>query len=265
MATNWFDPTGSNSGFYNSPQDFLFKSQGGTWYGQGASGQNEASKMPTMGDYYFGGGGQQPSYYDQQRAQMAEPIRSVAPPGGPMAPQASPARMGGGGNIINLGDNVNVPAGNLWNRYEAVQANPAMIEADPAYRYMLEQGEEALRRSAGARRQRFSGGTMLDFQKHAQGQAANYLQRLLPELRTGATQEYERDRQNILGRRTEATMQALQADPYGQARNMAARYKTMNELMSSPFYAAWARAGQGDRLQKQWMEGQRLNQSIWGG
>ena len=264
MATNWFDPTGSNSGFYNSPQDFLFKSQGGTWYGQGASGQNEASKMPTMGDYYFGGGGQQPSYYDQQRAQMAEPIRSVAPPGGPMAPQASPARMGGGG-IINLGDNVNVPAGNLWNRYEAVQANPAMIEADPAYRYMLEQGEEALARSAGARRKRFAGSTMLDFQKHAQGQAANYMRTMLPELRAGAGQEYEINRNNIMGQRSEASMKALQGDPYGRARQTASRFKTLGEYQSSPEYAAQARAGRGEQAVMEWMRGQEMNRSIFGG
>jgi hypothetical protein len=260
MATNWFDPTGSNSGFYNSPQDFLFKSQGGTWYGQGASGQAEASKMPTMGDYYFGGGGQQPA------APQAQPMNPVY--GGPTQPQGYNAPQGGRvapGGSMDLGNNVNVPTGPLWNRYQAVQANPAMIEADPAYRYMLQQGEEALGRSAGARRKRFAGGTMLDFQKHAQGQAANYMRTMLPELRAGAGQEYEINRNNIMGQRSEASMKAMQGDPYGRARQTASRFKTLGEYQSSPEYAAQARAGRGDQAVMEWMRGQEMNRSIFGG
>lgn len=263
MATNWYDPSGSNAGFYNSPQDFLFKSSGGTWYGQGASGQDDAAKMPTMGDFYFGAP-QQSSYYDQQRQQMAQPIRQVASPEGPMGAPAPMSRMGGGGSI-NLGDNVSVPQGPLWQRYQAVQANPEMITADPAFQFLQQQGEQALGRSAGARRKRFAGQTMLDFQKQGQGQAANYLRTLLPELRAGAGQEYEVNRRNVLGKRTEATMQALQSDPYGHARNLASQFRTLQEYMASPAYAASARAGRGEQALALYRRGQELNKSIWGG
>lgn len=249
MATNWYDPSGSNAGFYNSPQDFLFKGNDSTWYGQGPSGQEDAARMPTMGDYYFGNA--QPS------DPAAAPIQQVY--GGPTRPEGynapAPSRMGGGGSI-NLGDNVTVPQGPLWQRYQALQANPAMMEADPAYRYMLEQGEEALGRSAGARRKRFAGGTMLDFQRHAQGQAAGYLQRMLPELRAGAGQEYDINRQNVLGQRAESGAKALQADPYGQARRIASTFPTFDA-----YQQAWGKHANIDLYRR----GQELNKSLWGG
>jgi len=256
MATNWYDPNGAGSGFFNSPQDFLFKSQGGTWYGQGPAGQNDASRMPTMGDYYFGGGQQQPAT-DPLAYAKSLPLAS----GGPTTPEGynpgTPARLGGGGHI-NLGNNVSVPQGPLWQRYQALQANPAMIEADPAYRYMLEQGEEALGRSAGARRKRFAGQTMLDFQKHAQGQAAGYLRQLLPELRAGAGQEYRMAENEAQAGAQQRGMEAIAADPYGHARNLATKYRSLNEFQSSPEYAQMARAGQGNQAVQRYLLGERL-------
>ena len=235
MATNWYDPNSSSAGFYNSPQDFLFKGNDSTWYGQGPAGQAEAAAMPTMRDYYFGGGGSttapaQPSFSPMgggnPRASMSEGLPWATP---------GPSRVASGGSI-NLGNAVSVPQGPLWQRYQAVQANPGMIEADPAYRYMLEQGEEALRRSAGAKRQRFSGGTMLDFQRHAQGQAAGYLKTLLPELRAGAGQEY-----GMLENEARATQQrkageAMMADPYGQMRSLSAQYRDPTTAYSSLYH-----------------------------
>lgn len=261
MATNWYDPTGSNSGFYNSPQDFLFKSQGGTWYGQGASGQDDASRMPTMGEYYFGGPEQAP----QAQPQMG-PINLGGPqrPEGYNAPQF-PRMGGGGGGVLNLGNEVSVPTGPLWNRYQSVQANPRMIEADPAFQYLKSTGEEALRRRAAAGRKRFSGETMLDFQKHAQGAAATYLQNLLPELRAGAGQEFNIDRQNVLGRRSEATAKSFQSDPYGHARNLAGRYRSLQEYMASPEYARSASMGRGQEALELYRRGEELNRSMFGG
>lgn len=256
MATSWYDPTGSNAGFYNSPEDFLFKSQGGTWYGQGPSGQKDAAKMPTMAEYYFGG----------PTAAAPAPGASMPAPGqgipGSMSEglpwaQPSPARVGGGGHI-NLGNNVSVPQGPLWQRYQALQANPAMLEADPAYRYMLEQGEEALSRSAGARRKRFSGETMLDFQRHAQGQAATNLRQLLPELRAGAQQEFSFNQNEAQAQAQKSGVEAFAADPYGHARNLASKYRSINELYTSP---EWVQAGKTrtqDQLIQRFMLGQRL-------
>jgi hypothetical protein len=252
MATNWYDPNSSSAGFYNSPQDFLFKGNDSTWYGQGPAGQEEAGAMPTMGDYYFGGGAS---------SAPAQPQMSPINFGGPSRPEgynAGPQTRVGGGGSINLGNAVSVPQGPLWQRYQAVQANPAMIEADPAYRYMLEQGEEALRRSAGAKRQRFSGGTMLDFQRHAQGQAANYLKGLLPELRAGAGQEYGMMANEAQAGQRQRSEQSLMSDPYGHARNLAGRFRSMGELQSSPEYAQAARAGRGDAIVQQFLLGQRL-------
>lgn len=266
MATSWYDPTGSNAGFYNSPEDFLFKSQSGTWYGQGPSGQKDAAKMPTMAEYYFGGPAG-PSYYDRQSAQMAEPIRSVY--GGPTSPEGyrapAPARIGGGGNI-NLGNNVSVPQGPLWQRYQALQANPAMIEADPAFQYLKSTGEQALARSAGARRKRFSGETMLDFQRHAQGLAATNLRQLLPELRAGAQQEYGYAENEAQAKAQRTGVQALTQDPYGRARSAASQFSDPNAYASSVASKFGSRRP-GDRapfdwdaLINEWMLGQRLNQ-----
>ena len=252
MATNWYDPNSSSPGFYNSPQDFLFKGNDSTWYGQGPAGQAEAGAMPTMGEYYFGGG---------STSAPAQPQMSPINFGGPQRPEGYNAgpqtRIGGGGNI-NLGNSVSVPQGPLWQRYQALQANPAMMEADPAYRYMLEQGEEALRRSAGAKRQRFSGGTMLDFQKHAQGQAANYLKSVLPELRAGAGQEWNFNANEAQAQGQQRTMDQLAADPYGHARSTAAKYPSLNAYQASPEYAQMARAGQGDQAVQRYLLGQRL-------
>jgi len=252
MATNWSDP--STTGFFNSPQDFLFKGEDNTFYGQGPAGQQDASKMPTMQQYYFGAPQQ------QQAPQQMSPIQF----GGPQRPEGynegPPTRMGGGGSI-NLGNNVSVPPGALWQRYQALQANPNMAEADPAFQYLKQQGEQALGRSAGARRQRFSGGTMLDFMKQGQGMAAANLRSIMPELRAGAGQEYDYAANEAQARSQRAGVEAMSADPYGQARNAASRYRTLGEYQSSADYAAQARAGQGDQAVSRWMLGQRLNQS----
>jgi hypothetical protein len=263
MATNWYDPNGAGSGFYNSPQDFLFKSQGGTWYGQGAAGQDDAAKMPTMADYYFGGPQQQTQPAPQQFSPMGG--GGGMSEGLPFAPHTQ-TRLGGGGSI-NLGNNVSVPQGPLWQRYQALQANPEMMEADPAFQYLMSSGEQALGRSAGARRKRFSGETMLDFQKHGQGQAANYLQRMLPELRAGAGQEYGMLENEARAKSQRAGMEAIASDPYGRARGAASQFANPQAYAQS-VSSRYGPRRPGDSapfnvedLIREWQLGQRLNQA----
>ena len=258
MATNWYDPTGSSAGFYNSPQDFLFKSGGGdnTWYGQGPAGQDNAAQMPTAQDYYFGAP-------QQQQTQAPTSFSTMNMGGGGVTPQGynagTPAR--GGGLNISYDSNVPVPvgAGPLWSRYQAVQANPEILTADPAYQFAFNQGQEALNRTAASKRMRFAGKTMLDAQQFGQGLAAQNFKTMLGELRAGAGDEYSRDQYNARAKAAATSSQTFAMDPYGVGR------KAMAYRNPSDYYASLPGANIYDpsgaryaKAEADWMLGQQL-------
>ena len=249
-------------GYFQPPETPII-SGNRTTFGQGPGSPVAAmGAMPTASDYYFGGRGgaaptSMPTMGGNPRASWSEGLPWASP---------SPSRVqvvGGG----NLGDNVYVPEGKVGQRYRSLLSDPSSIQADPYFQFLQQSGEQALGRSAGARRMRFAGKTMLDFQNEGQGRAAGYLQQLLPQLQQGAQHEYNIDRQNVLGRRTEATMKAMQADPYGRMRNLAAKY-------GDPYtaYAALYSGGQGrvtnapsfEAFQQQFNTGKQLQKDIWG-
>ena len=250
MATNWYDPTGSSSGFYNSPQDFLFKGGDNTWYGQGPAGQEQAGQVPTAADYYFGGGGQ-----TQAQAPTTMPRMSY---GGGVTPEGwnphTPTR--GGGISIQQDFNAPVPvgAGPLWSRYQSVQANPNAITADPAYQFLFNQGQEALNRTAAAKRMRFAGKTMLDAQQFGQGLAASNFRTMLGELRAGAGDEYTRDLQNARAGAAQQSSDIFSMDPYGAGRK-AAGYGNFSD-----YYATFPGQSGADysKAMSNWELGQRI-------
>lgn len=246
MATNWYDPS-SGGGFFNSPQDFLFKGNDSTWYGQGPAGQADAGRMPTAADFYFNS----PTQPANSQPAMA-PINF----GGPQRPEGYNApgysRMSGGGSI-NLGSPVSARPGPLWQRYSALQANPEMAAADPAYQFLFKQGTEALNRTAAAKRMRFAGKTMLDAQEYGQGLAANNLKQVLGELRAGAGAEDIRMQREAEADYSRASGEALQADPYGHARRAASQFPTFADYLSSA-----SRQANPAALQAQWDLGRRL-------
>lgn len=241
MATNW----DNGAGFFNSPQDFLFKGNDNTWYGQGPAGQDEAGRTPTASDYYFGQQAPQPSFLPPQVY------------GGPTRPEGwnpGPSVRGGYTTISQTGNfTPPVPEGALWQRYQALMANPTMATADPAYQFMFNQGQEAMNRTAAAKRMRFAGKTMLDAQNFGQGLAAQNLRTLLPELRAGAQDEYGRMAQEAQARHQYALGEATNTDPYGHARRVAS-YKTLGDYLAAnpnaDYYKSAMLYNQGKELLK---------------
>ena len=245
-----------DSSLQNSPTEGMFSPTasfgGGTPRPMAAAGA-----MPTAGEYYFGGGG--------GSSPNTAPLPQLGY-GGPTLPEGynrgPSSRYLPSGGSINLGSNVHVPLGQVGQRYNALLSDPSSIQADPYYNFLQQQGEQALGRSAGARRMRFAGKTMLDFQNQGQGLAAGYLQQLLPQLRAGAQDETARLTNEALATSQENQLKALSSDPYGVARSAASKYRTLRDYQGSPEYAAFMRAGQGQIADQRYQLGQRLNQSM---
>ena len=227
LSLGWTDYSNPNTGTILGKD-----SATNTWYGEGPTSSNPAASMPTASDYYFGGGGgggdSAPTSFPTMsggNGSMSEGLPWNTP---------APQRLGGGGSIdvSNVG-NVSVPQGPLWQRYQDILTNPSHAAADPLYQFLQQQGEQALGRSAGARRMRFSGGTMLDFQKQGEGLASQYLQQLLPQLNTGAQQEYAMNTNQARAKAQQTNEAGLQADPYGYGRKAYAQYRSPEEYATA--------------------------------
>jgi len=109
------------------------------------------------------------------------------------------ARSGGGAGYqqasgrtqmpqINLGG----PGGPVWDRLQAVMADPTKMTTDPAFSFLYNQGLQALNRSLAAQRLTHSGKALTDTLNYGQGAAANYFNQLIPQLRGVAGDEYQR-------------------------------------------------------------------------
>ena len=110
------------------------------------------------------------------------------------------------------------PPSTFYNRLRSILENPSSIQNDPAYQFISDQGEGALSRSAGARRMRFAGKTMQDFQDFGQRSSMQYLAQIANLLKGGA----EEERQDYQYRLADAQRQ----DPTGMARRAASMYQT---------------------------------------
>lgn len=223
-------------------------------FGTTQSTIDPATRTPTMAESNF---------YDWSSHGQSAPAMPTMQPiyGGPTRPEGwnpGPSlRMGGGGSInLDPTNSVPVKPGAMWQRYSALQANPNIATADPAYQFMFGQGMEALNRTAAARRMRFAGKTMSDAQNFGQGLAAQNLRTILPELRAGAAQEYERGAMEARAKTAALQADMLMSDPYGHAAR-AANY-------NNP-YAYYASVNPGnvsgydfDRLAATWQKGQEF-------
>jgi hypothetical protein len=161
-----------------------------------------------------------------------------AQPSGPspsMGGGAAPAqnygfRMPGGSTATGFVGAPYVPPGvpdEMFQRLRNVTANPGSIEGDPAYQFIVDQGNKSLARSAGARRMRFAGKTMNEFQDFGQKAASQYWKTLADTYRAGAGTELDQWK-----------AQMIQAEKEAEQRNM---------FMASPQYRLGQAQTYGDR------------------
>lgn len=90
-----------------------------------------------------------------------------------------------------LTNNANAPTYFL-DRLKALVENPSQVTSSPAYQFLMDQGMNALNRTAAAKRMRFAGKTQLDAQKYGQGLAAQEYGKLYNQLLQGAQSEVGR-------------------------------------------------------------------------
>lgn len=145
----------------------------------------------------------------------------------PAAPAASPVSqnfrtMGGGMGGSTASGVVGAPYmppsvdPTNFNRLRNLLENPGMIGDDPAYKFIVDQGSKALSRSAGARRMRFAGKTMNEFQDFGQKAASQYWKTLADAYAGGAGADLDLWK-----------AQSVQAENEAEQRNL---------FMNSPMY-----------------------------
>jgi hypothetical protein len=69
-----------------------------------------------------------------------------------------------------------------FQRLQQLLANPSLITNDPAYKFLVEQGTQAMNRTAGAQKMALSGKAMLDMTRFGQGSAMQYLNQIIQQL-----------------------------------------------------------------------------------
>ena len=97
-----------------------------------------------------------------------------------------------------------------YKRYLDLLMNPAQAFQNPEYQAILQQGTDALGKSAANSRMRFAGKTAADFQTLGQRTAANYLGQISGQLGGAAQEERARYGQTLSG--WQAEQQAQQQD-----------------------------------------------------
>lgn len=210
------------------------------WYRMLPGGEMEGgSSMPTSYPSRLNVAGGGISAGDADIAGGYRPAPVAQPSSSPMFNWGSPAPMApakqanvlisGGGAPAFRGPAVpDYFAGRLRNLLD----NPGSINSDPAYRFLYDQGLQALSRSAGAKRMRFAGKTMQDFQDYGQGAASQYLAQIANLLQSGAQTEAQQYNFRLAEAQRNAQLaseEAARADPYGQARRVASQFKNADE------------------------------------
>lgn len=287
---DWFkDDQGAMRGFSQTGNDWAKLMPDRTLQGGGSlqGGQPQYPMQQQTNQMRYGGVPQGPQpvdwtqFYGQPQTPMQQP--NIRPPEGPLwNPQQGGPRSGGfGGGGVPVRPPVNVsmpytPPTQTYNRYQQILNNPAAFQNDPAYQFLVNQGENALSRSAGAKRMRFSGKNMLDFQNFGQQAANQYRGAELGNLSQGTglerdlyNQEYQYRLADAMRKaefdRFQAEQNAAAADPYGQARNVASRYASADEYIKA--FAPQMLPGYGTGIDTQryrdiYEKGRRLNQSF---
>lgn len=117
----------------------------------------------------------------------------------PFASAYAPASSGGGGGgnrsfssqpmqRIALG----APERTLYDHYSNLLRNPSSMASDPAYKFLYNQGLQALNRSLAAKGLMQSGKSLNDNTDYGQGMAFNYMRQMLPNYQAGAREELAR-------------------------------------------------------------------------
>ena len=150
-------------------------------------------------------------------------------------------------------------------RLRSILSNPGAINSDPAFQFLRDQGEQALARSAGAKRMRFAGKTMQDFTDYGQQASSQYLAQLVQMLQGGAqteAQQYDMRLADADRNMKAAADAANREDPYGILRRAASTYGNADEYAKD-----WSRGSNAESvnvLRDRWMKGRRLLDSMGG-
>ena len=136
------------------------------------------------------------SYTDSARAASADswqvPSYSSGGGGGGGGMPSRQMSSSAGGQTGYQRPNIGAPERTLYDRYKSQLLNPSSMASDPAYKFLYNQGEQALNRSLAAQRLRFSGKALGDTTKMGQGLAYDYMNKMLPQYQQGAETELRR-------------------------------------------------------------------------
>lgn len=163
----------------------------GTGYRMLSAGDYDASRGAAPNSRTTGYGDQNytPSY-SSANGNWASPSSSYGGGGGGAAP-----RPGGGSGYTQppyQRVNPGAPQSTLFNHYQQMLLNPEGMAQDPAYKFLFNQGEQALNRSLAAKRLTYSGKALNDTTAYGQGMAFDYMNKMLPQYGAGASQELQR-------------------------------------------------------------------------
>jgi len=137
--------------------------------------------------------------------------------------------IGGGGGGGSSGSQtqqqiaLGQPDTELYNRYKNQLLNPEGMAGDPAYKFLFNQGEQALKRSLAAKRLMYSGKSLADTTQFGQGMAYDYMNKMLPQYQAGAREELTRflGPAELLPRYAASNNRAIESD---QSRRMLQDY-----------------------------------------
>lgn len=105
---------------------------------------------------------------------------------------------GGGGGPRGLAAqspstiSMGAPERTMYDLYTKMLKNPEQLAENPAYKFILEQGQQALERSNAAKHLRFSGKSLADSTAYGEGMASDFANRMLPQYQAGAQSELSR-------------------------------------------------------------------------
>lgn len=127
------------------------------------------------------------------------------------------------------------PERTLYNRYSQMLQNPAKMASDPAFKFLYNQGLQAMNRSLAARGMMNSGKSLNDSMAYGQGMASDYMSRMLPLYQAGASEELRR----FMG---PAGLMPNYTQVNNQATQLEGSEAAANELL--PYYKAALGGGQ---------------------
>lgn len=173
------------------------------YYGPGTASTPAASPMYTNADFSSGeqswynsqpmynsaGNYRAPAQYspalELSRGANTEAMRQMYPSsggGGPRGLAAQPLQT----NYLGA------PERTMYDLYTGMLKDPSKLAENPAYKFLFNQGQQALERSNAAKRLRFSGKSLADSTAFGEGMASDFANRMLPQYAAGAESELRR-------------------------------------------------------------------------